>query len=60
MQAYVQAPRECDVSMEIPPGIETKHDNSKDYVLKVLAGKKQAGHVWNKYTTDKLWDIGFK
>jgi hypothetical protein len=32
--------------MELPPGIETKHGNSKDYVLKLLAnlyGQKQAG-----------------
>eukprot|EP00804_Cyclotella_cryptica_P003946 CCRYP_020907-RA/>CCRYP_020907-RA protein AED:0.05 eAED:0.17 QI:0/-1/0/1/-1/1/1/0/126 len=46
--------------MELPPGIETKHGNSKDYVLKLLAnlyGQKQAGRVWNQYMVDKLREI---
>ncbi|KAL7475484.1 hypothetical protein ACHAW6_001396, partial [Cyclotella cf. meneghiniana] len=46
-----------------PPGIETKHGNSKDYVLKLLANfycQKQAGRIWNQYMTDKLHDIGFQ
>ena len=63
VQAYAQAPIECDMYMELPPGIETKHGNSKDYVLKLLAnlyGQKQAGRVWNQYMTDKLRDIGFQ
>eukprot|EP00804_Cyclotella_cryptica_P030662 CCRYP_015672-RA/>CCRYP_015672-RA protein AED:0.39 eAED:0.39 QI:0/0/0/1/0/0/2/0/140 len=37
VQAYAQAPIECDMYMELPPGIETQHGNSKDYVLKLLA-----------------------
>ena len=36
LQAYAQAPIEYDMYMELPPGIETKHGNSKDYVLKLL------------------------
>jgi len=63
VQAYAQAPIECDMYMELPPGIETKHGNSKDYVLKLLANlysQKQAGRVWNQYMTDKLRDIGFQ
>eukprot|EP00804_Cyclotella_cryptica_P009455 CCRYP_017778-RA/>CCRYP_017778-RA protein AED:0.29 eAED:0.29 QI:0/-1/0/1/-1/0/1/0/174 len=49
--------------MELPPGIETKHGNSKDYVLKLFAnlyGRKQAGRVWNQYMVDKLCEIGFQ
>ncbi|KAL7474417.1 hypothetical protein ACHAW6_000389, partial [Cyclotella cf. meneghiniana] len=49
--------------MELPPCIGTKHGNSKDYVLKLLANlysQKQAGCIWNEYMTDKLHDIGFK
>ena len=49
--------------MKLPPGIETKHGNSKNYVLKLLAnlyGQKQAGCVWNQYMTDKLRDSGFQ
>ncbi|KAL7475306.1 hypothetical protein ACHAW6_001228 [Cyclotella cf. meneghiniana] len=37
VQAYAQAPIECDMYMELPPGIKTKHGISKDYVLKLLA-----------------------
>ncbi|KAL7474046.1 hypothetical protein ACHAW6_000044, partial [Cyclotella cf. meneghiniana] len=49
--------------MELLPGIKTKHGNSKDYILKLLAnlyGQKQAGRVWDQYLTDKLRDIGFQ
>ncbi|KAL7474813.1 hypothetical protein ACHAW6_000767 [Cyclotella cf. meneghiniana] len=63
VQAFTQAPIECDMYMALPPGIETKHENSKDYVLKLLAnlyGQKQAGRVWNQYMADKLHDIGFQ
>jgi hypothetical protein len=63
VQAYVQAPIECDMYMQLPPGIETKHGNSKDYVLKLLAnlyGQKQAGRVWNQYLVDKLREVGFQ
>jgi hypothetical protein len=49
--------------MELPTGIHTKHGNSKDHVLKLLAniyGKKQAGRVWNSYLVTKLREINFK
>ena len=49
--------------MELPLGIETRHGNSKDHVLKLLAnlyGQKQAGRVWNGYMVEKLRSIGFK
>ncbi len=46
VMAYLQAPIKMDMYMELPTGIHTKHGNSKDHVLKLLAniyGKKQAG-----------------
>jgi hypothetical protein len=50
---------------ELPPGIETKHSHSNDYVLKLLAianlyGQKQASRVWNQYLVNHLLQIGFK
>ena len=63
IQAYPQAPIETDMYMELPLGIETRHGNSKDHVLKLLAnlyGQKQAGRVWNGYMVEKLRSIGFK
>jgi hypothetical protein len=61
--AYPQAPIEMDMYMELPTGIHTKHGNSKDHVLKLLAniyGQKQAGCVWNSYLVTKLREINFK
>jgi hypothetical protein len=49
--------------MDSPQGIETRHGNSKDHVLKLLSniyGQKQAGCVWNGYLVEKLRDIGFE
>jgi hypothetical protein len=63
VMAYPQAPIEMDMYMELPTGIHTKHGNSKDYVLKLLANiyrQKQAGCVWNSYLVTKLWEINFK
>jgi hypothetical protein len=63
IQAYPQAPIETDMYMELPLGIETRHGNSKDHVLKLLAnlyGQKQAGRVWNGYMVEKLRSIGFE
>ena len=48
--------------MELPKGIETRHGNSKDHVLKLLQNinaQKQAGRVWNHHLTAKLLEIGF-
>ncbi len=61
--AYPQAPIEMDMYMELPTGIHTKHGNSKDQVLKLLAniyGQKQAGCMWNSYLVTKLREINFK
>jgi hypothetical protein len=60
--AYPQAPIEMDIYMELPQGIQTKHGNSKDHVLKLeknIYGLKQAGWVWNSFLVDKLTSIGF-
>jgi hypothetical protein len=57
IQAYPQAPIETGMHMELPLGIETRHGNSKDHVLKLLAnlyGQKHAGRVWNGYMVEKL------
>jgi hypothetical protein len=61
--AFPQAPIEMDMYMELPTGIHTKHGNSRDHVLKLLAnihGQKQAGCVWNSYLVTKLQEINFK
>jgi hypothetical protein len=63
VQAYAQATIEWDMYMQLPSSIETKHGNSKDYVLKLLAnqyGQKQAGCIWNQYMVVKLREIGFQ
>ena len=36
VMAYTQAPIKIDMYMERPPGIETKHGDSKSHVLKLL------------------------
>jgi hypothetical protein len=35
VMAYPQAPIEMDIYMELPQGIQTKHGNTKEYVLKL-------------------------
>jgi hypothetical protein len=62
VMAYLQAPIEMDIYMELPQGIQTAHGNFKDHVLKLeknIYGQKQAGHVWNSFLMDKLLSIGF-
>jgi hypothetical protein len=59
--AYPQAPIKMDIYMELPQGIQTKHGNSKDHVLKLeknIYGQKQAGCMWNSFFVDKLTYIG--
>jgi hypothetical protein len=59
---YLQAPTEMDIYMGLPQGVQTKHGNSKDHVLKLeknIYGQKQAGHIWNSFLVDKLTSIGF-
>ncbi len=60
--AYPQAPIEMDIYMELPQGIQTKHGNSKEHVLKLeknIYDQKQAGHVWNSFLVDKLTSTRF-
>ncbi len=62
VMAYPQALIEMDMYMELPQGIQKKHGNSKDHVLKLLRniyGQKQAGCVWNHSLTAKLLEVGF-
>jgi hypothetical protein len=62
VMAYLQAPVENDIYMELPQGICTATGNSKDHLLKLLKniyGQKQAGRVWNSYLVDKLTSLGF-
>ena len=62
VMAYPQAPIECDMFMQLPHGIVTKHGDAKDHVLKLvnnLYGQKQAGRVWNHYLVMHLLKIGF-
>ena len=57
VMAFPQALIEMNMYTELPKGIETKHGNSKDHVLKLLQniyGQKQAGWVWNHHLTAKL------
>jgi hypothetical protein len=61
--AYPQALIEMDMYMELLTGIHTKHGNSKDHVLKLLAniyGQKQAGRFWNNHLVTELREINFK
>jgi hypothetical protein len=60
--AYPQALIKMDIYMELPQGIQTKHGNSKEHVLKLeknIYGQKQAGRVWNSFFVDKITSIGF-
>jgi hypothetical protein len=60
--AYPQAPIEMDIYMELPQGIQTKHGNSKEHVLKLeknIYDQKQDGLMWNLFHVDKLTSIGF-
>jgi hypothetical protein len=60
--AYSQAPTEMDIYMEPPQGIQAKHGNSKEHVLKLeknIYGQNQAGRMWNSFLVDKLTSIGF-
>jgi hypothetical protein len=62
VMAYPQAPIKMDIYMELPQGIQTKHGNSKEHVLKLeknIYGQEQAERVWNSFLVDKLMSIGF-
>ncbi len=62
VMAYPQASIKMDIYMELPQGIQTKHGNSKEHILKLeknLYGQKQAGRMWILFLVDKLTSIGF-
>ena len=56
---FLQAPIKMDIYMELPQGIQTKHGNSKDHVLKLEKNIHGAGRIWNSFLVDKLMSIGF-
>jgi Reverse transcriptase (RNA-dependent DNA polymerase) len=61
--AFLQAPIETDIFMEIPSGFKVNKGAHKDSVLHLinnLYGQKQAGRVWNLYLSDGLKKMGFK
>ncbi len=57
--AYLQALVEMDIYMVSPQGIQTKHGNSKDHVLKLEKNIHGAGRIWNSFLVDKLTSIAF-
>jgi hypothetical protein len=60
--AYPQAPTKMNIYMELPQGIQTKHGNSKEHILKlekIIYSQKQARRMWNSFLLDKLTSIGF-
>jgi hypothetical protein len=60
--AFPQAPVETDIYMEIPDGFALAKGTKKDKVLKLvnnLYGQKQAGRVWNNYSSEGLRAQGF-
>jgi hypothetical protein len=60
--AYLQAPIEFDMYMELPKGVETNDGSRKTHVFKLiknLYGQKQAGRVWNQHLVKGLMKIGF-
>jgi hypothetical protein len=62
VMAYPQASIKMDIYMELPQGIQTKHGNSKEHILKLeknIYGQKQAGCMGNSFLVDKLTSIGF-
>jgi Reverse transcriptase (RNA-dependent DNA polymerase)/GAG-pre-integrase domain len=60
--AFLQAPIETDIFMEIPAGFKVNR-GSNDYVLHLvnnLYGQKQAGRVWNIFLSKGLEKLGFQ
>jgi Reverse transcriptase (RNA-dependent DNA polymerase) len=60
--AFLQAPIETDIFMEIPAGFKV-NTGGKDCVLHLvnnLYGQKQAGRVWNIYLSKGLEKLGFR
>jgi hypothetical protein len=63
VMAYLHAPIENDIYMDLPQGIKTTAGESNNHVLKLLKniyGQKEAGRVWNSYLVEELSSINFK
>jgi len=62
VQAYLQAPIERDLYMNLPKGITLSEGDAKQKVLRLkknLYGQKQAGRVWYNHLKQGLTKIGF-
>jgi Reverse transcriptase (RNA-dependent DNA polymerase)/GAG-pre-integrase domain len=60
--AFLQAPVETDIYMEITSGFRVTNGGRSDKVLHLinnLYGQKQAGRVWNLHLSDGLKKLGF-
>jgi hypothetical protein len=63
VQAYLQAPIERDLYMNLPKGITLAEGDAKQKALllkKNLYGQKQAGRVWYNHLKQGLSKIGFQ
>jgi hypothetical protein len=63
VQAYLQAPIERDIYMNLPKGITLTDGDTKQKALllkKNLYGQKQAGRVWYHHLKQGLIKIGFQ
>ena len=62
VQAFMQAPIERELFMDIPKSFYVDESDNRRYALRLKASvyeQKQAGRVWNKYLVTKLMKIGF-
>ena len=63
VQAYLQAPIERDIYMNLPKGITLAEGDATQKALllkKNLYGQKQAGRVWYNHLKQGLLKVGFK
>ena len=61
--AFPQAPKEGDLYVEVPKGIDVEGGNKKKFALKVkrnIYGACDAGRIWFTHLKGKLEGIGFK
>ena len=62
VMAYLQAPAEMPLYLQLPQGYKRKGMTWKSHVLKLkcnVYGQKQAGRVWNQYMDQGMRAIGF-
>ena len=61
--AFMQAPADWELYLEIPKGLTIEGAAKGEYVFKLLKntyGKKDAGRIWNRYLMRQLEKVGFK